>query len=980
MFEQIIPHSSQSGERTKRDNGCPRRMERALAKYQSLLQQGLCVCRSVLSRASPCCSKENRTSYIVQPNKNNRGRSRNGLQCSSSVKATSTKERSQKVSSSKDSLVTTNRKCTEDNLTLSEACCRQAEPVSHQSCSPNNTSCEILRAENNQVKNMLFNTIHTESANKDHQVIDAGGMADLEKGWKLDEVVLSIDGMTCTGCARKVIGVLSRISGVCNVNVSFITAKGEFQFSPQLATLSDIVTQLKQETGFEFTYIQTDLQSLDLVMPQESAITWMKSLPNGVDSVEQINKIYRVTYDPTRIGARAVLGASGAQTLGPPCDDSTVLAHKKRLLKMGVSFAVAMVFTIPVVVLGWSNNSVPYGTRSIIVFILATLVQAVAVPEFYLSAIKSLIYSHIIEIDMLVTISITAAYLYSVVAFGLTHAGYVLEQGEIFETSTLLITLVILGRLVSTYAKHKAIAAMSLKSLQASTAQLLTSQGQPQEIDARLLQYGDILLVPSHSRIVTDGEVIAGTSSVDESTHTGESIPMLKEVGHNVIAGTMNGEGTLTIRITRLPGKNSITDIAGLVEAALSTKPKVQDLADNVAGYFTPVVVIISVVVFIIWVAVLFKIRESPGGSAVGTALTYSIAVLAVSCPCALGLAVPMVLIIAGGLGARSGIIIKRADAIEKGHKITDVVFDKTGTLTYSEMQVQENVSISTTFDKSELDSLTHGLVKNNIHPVSIAISKYLDAKGVPVAPLELLQSIPGKGLEAQWKGMKIRAGNPSWLEVSEHAQIVSRAQLGETLFCVTMDASLVAIYCLKSAVRTEALSIVRELQTRGIACHIVSGDSPLAVVDIASKLGISAGNTMSRHSPAEKQKYVQVLVDSGRWVLFCGDGTNDAVAVAQAHIGVQFGNTSDMTNATADVVLLGGLEGITKLLDISKAAFRRIIFNFVWSAIYNVFAISLAAGAFVTVRIPPAYAGLGEIVSVLPVVFAALTLSLLRW
>ena len=862
----------------------------------------------------------------------------------------------------------------------SEAYCKYIEAVSHQSLSPYYTSCKVLIAETSGVKGLLFDTLQTKSTNKDHRANESGEMADLEKGLKLDDAVLSIDGMTCTGCARQVEGVLSRIAGVYNVNVSFITAKGEFRFSSQLTTLSDIVTQLKQETGFEIIPLRTELQSLDLVMSQETASIWLKSLPDGVDSIEQINKIHRVTYDPTRIGARTVFELSGAQSLGAPRDDSTILAHRKRLLKMGISFASAMVFTIPVVVLGWSNNSVSYGTRSIIVIIFATLVQIVAIPEFYLGAIKSLIYSHVIEMDMLVTISITAAYLYSVIAFGLTHAGYVLEQGEIFETSTLLITLVMLGRLVSAYAKHKAIAAVSLKSLQASTAQLLTSRGQFLEIDARLLQYGDTLLVPSHSRIVTDGEVIAGTSLVDESIHTGESTPVLKEASHSVIAGTMNGEGTLTIRITRLPGKNSITDIAGLVEAALSTKPKIQDLADKAASYFTPIVVTISAIVFVIWIAVLYEIREASGGGAVGTAMTYAIAVLAVSCPCALGLAVPMVLIIAGSLGARSGIIIKRADAIEKGHKVTDVVFDKTGTLTYSEMQVQGNVPISTTFGKLELDSLTHGLVKNNTHPVSIAISKFLDAEDVPVAHLKSLRSIPGKGLEAQWNGMKIRAGNPSWLKVSKHAQIISRARSGETLFCVTIDAILVAIYCLRSAVRIEALSIVRELHARGVTCHIVSGDSHLAVGDIALRLGISTRNAMSRHSPAEKQRYVQALMDSGRCVLFCGDGTNDAVAVAQAHIGVQFGHTSDVTNATADVVLLGGLEGITKLLDISKAAFRRIVFNFVWSAFYNVFAILLAAGAFVTVRIPPAYAGVGEIVSVLPVVFAALTLSLLQW
>ena len=221
-----------------------------------------------------------------------------------------------------------------------------------------------------------------------------------------------------------------------------------------------------------------------------------------------------------------------------------------------------------------------------------------------------------------------------------------------------------------------------------------------------------------------------------------------------------------------------------------------------------------------------------------------------------------------------------------------------------------------------------------------------------------------------------MKAGNPYWLDVDRCPEINRLIRQGVTTLGVTVDSDLVAIYGLRTSIRPEAAAVVKDLQQRNIVCHILSGDGPKAVEDVAQAMGISSHNIAALQSPSTKQEYVKKLISQGKAVLFCGDGHNDAVAVAQAHIGVQSGSTSDITRATADVVLTGGLDGIPALIDISKQAFVRIVFNFVWSGLYNLFAILLAAGAFVRARIPPEYAGLGEIVSILPVILVALPLA----
>ncbi|EFE32649.1 copper-transporting ATPase, putative [Trichophyton benhamiae CBS 112371] len=837
-------------------------------------------------------------------------------------------------------------------------------------------------------------------ANDNPTGIIKGAAVDLEKSAGHEHVLLAVSGMTCSGCGNKLSRALQESPAVYNVKVNFVLGNAEFDLDTAHTSIEALIDRLDRLTGFRCVKASSsaDDQHLDLLVPPGTApnVT-VESLPAGVTQVDILDaRTVRIAFDPLAIGARDLLQAMGDRTSGlSPVNnhrDPAASAGRKRLYAMLYKTTYAALLTIPVLVLAWGHSLTGPRTKVIVSLVLATGVQALAVPEFYKPAITSLIYSRVVEMDMLVVISITAAYLYSLVAVGFTLADKPLATPEFFETSTLLITLVLFGRLVAAYARIRAVEAVSTRSLQPATALLLedahaAAAGQTREIDARLLQFGDKFLVSPHCTIPTDGRVLEGTSEVDESMLTGESLPVLKKKGAQLIAGTINGSGSLTALLTRLPGKNTVAEISNLVEEASSHKPRVQDLADKVAGWFVPIVTAAASIVLVVWLLVCLLVRHQAAGGAIGTAITYTIAVFAVSCPCAVGLAVPMVLVVAGGIAARAGVIIKSAESTERAHRVTDVVLDKTGTITTADLEVVETVLLPQPEPESHQYtlSLVSALVRDNKHPVSIAVSKHLASQNQnqnqdqdqdqPSQRLENIRIIPGAGVECVTDTSILRAGSARWLHVQSHPDVSRLITGGMSTLCITRNDTLIAVFGLKNNPRPESARVIQKLQSRGLSVHVVSGDETKAVEEIASAVGIPTAHIAARQTPSDKQAYVTRLMEQGKTVLFCGDGTNDAVAITQADVGVQIGSSSDVSRATADVVLLGGLEGVVVLLDVSRASFRRIVFNFVWSALYNVFAILLAAGAFVYVRIPPAYAGLGEIVSVLPVILAALSM-----
>ena len=801
---------------------------------------------------------------------------------------------------------------------------------------------------------------------------------------KVETVGFLVSGMDCTSCADKLLRVFGTMTGVSQAQVNFVMGKGEFNIQTSITNADEVIRFVSMASGFSLSKVVGGTYFLDILASADEGKRLASDPPQGVTDVQSLDKkTVRLAYEPTVIGARDLFGLveGRCEGLAQPRGDPQLENSRRRLWDQLTKTCLAAALTIPVGVLAWSENLVDTKTEGIVCLVIATMVQAIAIPEFYRPAISALWYSHTVEMDMLVVMSITAAYVYSVIAFGFSMADKPLDEGHFFETSTMLITLILLGRLIAAFARVQAVASVSLRSKQNNTA-VLVGKESDREIDARLLQYGDQFKVLPHSRVPTDGLVISGTTEVDESMLTGETLPIVKKKGDSLIAGTVNGDGTVTAQLTRLPGKNTVTDIAQLVEEAANSKPKLQDMANKVASWFVPVMAVVTILAFVIWTACGIPILDYSAGKGIGNAVTYAVAVLAVACPCALGLAVPMVLVVAGGIAARGGIIIKSADTTEGARKTTDVVFDKTGTLTEGELAVSEQINLQG--DEEENIALAKALVAGGKHPVSAAVEKYLEKQSVkPTSQVTNVRVVPGAGIEADYGDSSLQAGHARWTGTESHAEVTRLQQAGLTTLIVTKNSYPLIAFGLTVQIRPEASRVIAELKARNIRVHIVSGDQIMAVKAVAATVGIPPENVAGQRTPPEKRDYVSALMeDKSKYVLFCGDGTNDAVAVAQANVGVQMGGgltSSDVTQGAADVVLMNGLEGIPFLLNVSRAAFRRMTFNFVWSGIYNVLAVTMASGAWVKFRIPPAYAGLGEMVSVVPVILAAISMFLLN-
>ncbi len=923
--------------------------------------------------------------------------------------------------------------------TSPKTCCSRTPGGKSAQSSTSSPSSKIRCLSASNTKSIQAQTAQASGSPEDGQLFDGHqsllpAAIDLEKGSAVEHAVTQISGMTCTGCERKLQLVLSSITGVHNVKTSLVLGRGEFDVDVGLS-IDKVALLLEKRTAFKCV-VHREGHQLEVLIPGHLSAQALRlgttavasgrdlallllglagpNYPSGVEDIKIIDskgrerksgttnnglrqrfKMFehkhhkysaRVFYNPHVVGARDLLekGFGAPLSLAPLSSDQATLTgidHLRRTLYMTL---VSAVLTIPVLIMAWAPlppHQIAYGSSSLV---LATLVQFIVAGPFYPTALKALLFSGMIEMDLLIVMSTTTAYIYSVVAFAYETKGKPLSTGGFFETSTLLVTLIMCGRLASAYARRQAADSISVQALQPSTA-LLSEGGEERLIDTREFQYGDMFKVLPDSIVPTDGIIVSGGTEIDESMITGEAIPTPKSSGSQVVAGSVNGPGVFLARLTKLPIDNTVSRIAGMVDEANLSKPKVQETTDRVASLFVPGVLAVTVVVFSIWVAVGITVRDRSTSDAIVTAITYALAALIVSCPCAIGLAVPMVMVIAGGVGAKRGVIFKSPEAIEIARKASHVVFDKTGTLTQGNFAVVEEVYRKETRNKAA--SIAQQLTASSKHPVSQALTTHLKSLGIGPCKLEGVSSVVGKGIYATLEGQEVRGGNPLYVDVVEDPDVRRLVSQGLTVFCLRHGLSLLAIYGLRDALLTDTASVISALQARNISVSIVSGDSFTVVERLATELGIPHSHAKGQCTPEDKASYMTSLSTAppgsgGRGstttTIFCGDGSNDAVALAQADIGIHMAGGTDMAKSAADVVLTHqSLAGILFLIDLSCASMRRVYLNFAWSFVYNLFAILLAAGAFVTARIPPAYAGLGELVSVLPVIAVAMQL---RW
>ncbi|KAF9011903.1 E1-E2 ATPase-domain-containing protein, partial [Cyathus striatus] len=638
---------------------------------------------------------------------------------------------------------------------------------------------------------------------------------------------------------------------------------------------------------------------------------------------------------------------------------------------------ICAVFTVPILVLAWAplkHSHTLYGGLQVG---FATLIQILATP-LYSHSIRSIIFLHIVDMNVLAVVSTSIAYVFSIVAYASEVAGNPFSS-PFFETSALLFTLIFMGRTVQAATRKSAGSAIrALHRLQDKEVTIL-EDGISKIIDSRLLHYGDIIQVNPGSRIVTDGVIISGMSDVDESSITGESAAVSKITGNLVIAGTINLTGTLRIQVTRLLHENSLSKITKLIKSAQSSRAPLQDLADRFSAIVLPVAFTAACVAFLVWILVDIFVRKQGRTDAGVDGLMKAIAVLVVSCPCAVGLAVPMVIAVSMLILSRNGILVRSADVLHLGKRVTVVAFDKTGTLSQGKFTVEK----SDVFIAGS-ERVVYELVKNDNHPIAQGVCRYLkdqislnDEK--EVFEFGEFEVLAGKGMRAVMDGFEVLGGKPAYTGSASNTVVATYISSGLSLFTVTVAGTCLAVYGLADLPRPESPTLIKTLHKTGKKTVILSGDNEAAVSQFAARVGVDVSDAHFSCTPEDKQAFIAAMRANHEVVLFVGDGTNDGPALATADASLAIASGSEVASTSAGAVLLHSdiNRGIMLLFNVAKAADLRMKISLVWCAVYMVAAIVLASGAAVDFSIEARWAGLGEVISVLPVVLIGFSMQL---
>ena len=753
--------------------------------------------------------------------------------------------------------------------------------------------------------------------------------------------------MTCSSCESTLKNTLLAIPGVDLASVSVVLGRAVVEGS---IPAEEIIQTVYGKTGFKLLLVSNQ-PTLFLRFEQRPT-----KFPPHV-TVLCHGRTVKLTYDPKCTSAREIFEFySEGWNIPTIVDELEVHSHFWNTL--GCRVLVSIILAIPVLVLAYiPPRPIIYGA---IQLSLVTIIMAYVISPLYKQALYTLLLRKQIEMDLLVVASTSIAYIFSVISYAFTCTGTPISE-PFWETPALLVTLIMFGRWVTMRTREQAV--KEVKKLSNTNVKNATLKD-GQVVDVALLGYEDVISVQPGDTIPTDGIIVSGQTEVSEAMFTGESTPKVKLQNDAVFAGSINLLCRVDIQVTKLVSENALEGIRQLIDISQVNKPRIQTYTDRVAGYLGPVALIIAILAFLVWFLVDWLVRRVSASTAAIQGITYAIAVLAISCPCTIGLAVPMNVVIASGIAAARGILIKDTQALEVVHRAKAVVFDKTGTLTKGEpVVVEEQVCMV------GAGAYVARLVTGANHPVAKAVAKYVgDAE-----PFDCIKTIPGKGLEATVEVGVLRGGNTKWLGVDSGL----RGKNG-SVFCVTLNGTLIASYGLSDELRVESCHVVKTLRERNVEVYLLSGDNAAAAMEIARELDIPESRVHSNVLPADKAEFVANLRSRLEApIIFCGDGINDAAALAQADVGISFVSASEITSSSATVLFLSNdLWSILTLFTLSRRVYRRILLNFAWAGIYNLFAISLAAGVFVVWRIEPKWAGIGEVISVMPVVIVGWSLK----
>lgn len=635
--------------------------------------------------------------------------------------------------------------------------------------------------------------------------------------------------------------------------------------------------------------------------------------------------------------------------------DESFQAKERKQLKLRLGFAALL--SLPLIAAMLLSLHLPY-----LEFVLATPVQFIAGWPFYHGAYAAL-KSGGANMDVLVALGTSAAYFYSTANLFLgTHQLY-------FETSALLITLILLGKFLEMTAKGRTSQAIkALLQLQPPTARRLEA-GREVEVPITAITVGDILVVRPGEKIPTDGIIIQGTSTVDESMLTGESLPIDKESGDPVVGATLNKLGAFQLKVTKVGDDTALAQIVRIVSAAQGSKAPIQRFADVISAYFVPTIISLAIITFLIW-----YLWAAPGEFT--TALIHFTAVLVIACPCALGLATPTSIMVGTGKGAEKGILIKSAEHLENAQRLTTIVFDKTGTITHGTPTLTDIVTCGPV-GETELLALAVQVEKNSEHPLAQAIVQAGNSLPLDTAVPTDFRALPGRGIEMTLEGNDILFGNRRLMNERQIditpvlSPLTTLEAAGKTVMLLAKNRELLGLFAVADTIKEHAKDSIDQLRQLGLDVYMITGDNQRTAEAIAAEAGIS--HVIAEVLPEDKAQIIESLKQEGKVVGMVGDGINDAPALATADIGFAIGTGTDIAIEASDITLISGdLAGVAAAVKLSKATMRNIKQNLFWALIYNTLGIPLAAAGYLS----PVLAGTAMAFSSVSVVTNSLRLK----
>jgi Cu+-exporting ATPase len=626
-------------------------------------------------------------------------------------------------------------------------------------------------------------------------------------------------------------------------------------------------------------------------------------------------------------------------------------APERELKKLKIVTIVSIALTIPIALLTYVML-LPKEINNYVLLALAIPVQFWAGWRFYKGTWDA-IKSRASNMDTLIAVGTTAAFLYSAIVTILP--GLFPFEGVYFETAAIIITLILIGRLLETRTKEKASNAVrKLLDLQPRMARVIRDKIE-QEIPVEQVEEGDLFVVRPGERIPTDALVIEGSSSVDESAVTGESIPVDKSVGSEVIGATINKSGLLKARATKVGQDTVLSQIITLVQEARTGKAPMQRMADQVAKYFVPAVVIVGVASALAWYLL--------GGIGLTFSVLAFVSVIIIACPCALGIATPAALMMGAGKGAENGILFKGGEYLEIARKVRTTVFDKTGTLTKGQPEVTDIIALSSDIGEQELLRLAAIAESGSEHPLGEAVVRHAKEQGLVVASPESFESVAGHGLGATYANHTIMIGNRKMMSDSQitvpeeiNSQMMSRLETeGKTATLVSIDHKLAGIIAMADTPKEHAREAIDSLKHMGIEVIMLTGDNERTANAISSKLGID--RVIAQVLPQQKEEVISKLKSEGKVVAMVGDGINDAPALARADLGIAIGSGTDVAKETGGIILIkNDLRDVVTALELGRKTVSKIKQNLFWAFAYNTGLIPIAAGVLVPVFGPQMY------------------------